>query len=251
MKKRTGQRVAACVALLLALLVVVGCRGNPEKRKRAYFDAGHAYMHKGRYPEASIEFRKALQLDPRFTDAQYLLAQAYMGSGDWSRAYSALQRTIELEPGHLEAHLDLGRIYAAWGQYERAEAEGSLVLERDPHNPTGYQLMGASLMGLRDRIGAVAAFGKLVELMPKDPSARIDLALSQVYVGRYAEAESNLRHAIQIDPHFTQAYDELAGLYRLRGKIPAAERVSRGRLGRNQVAVTSRASLGEPQPGIY
>src|SRR6202035_5891733 len=122
------------------------------------------YMKKGQYSDASIEFRNALRLDPRFVDAYYQLAQADLAQRDWQGAYASLQKAIELDPGRLDARLDRGRLYLAARQFDKSEEEARSVLQKEPSNVAGYQLLGAALMGQQKADTALEAFSKVTEL---------------------------------------------------------------------------------------
>ena len=79
----------AAIAILVTLLLG-GCARDPEKAKAKYLAEGQKYMKKGQYGDASVEFRNALRLDPRFVDAYYQLAQADLAQRDWHGAHVSL-----------------------------------------------------------------------------------------------------------------------------------------------------------------
>src|SRR5438105_8459999 len=128
---------------LLALLAVclclgVGCSRDPEMAKRRYLESGQRYMEKGKFKEASIQFRNALQLDPRFVEAYYKLASVHIALREWQEAFNALQEAVELDPSRMDAHLSLGMLYLSAREFDRAADEGKVVLQPDPRNRPGY-----------------------------------------------------------------------------------------------------------------
>src|SRR5580700_4890175 len=86
------------ISLLTVACLLAGCSRNPEVRKKKFLEKGNAYFDKGQYREANLEYQNAIQVDPRFADAHYRLAQTLMKQGDWSHAYQELSRTVEYEP---------------------------------------------------------------------------------------------------------------------------------------------------------
>src|SRR2546428_13437431 len=86
-----------CLVMLLGSLAVflTGCSRDPNVRRQKYFESGQRYFAKGKYREAAIQYSNAVQVDPRFTDAHYQLAQTYLKLQEWTRAYQELSRTIE------------------------------------------------------------------------------------------------------------------------------------------------------------
>src|SRR5207302_6322266 len=128
-------------------------------------------------------------------------------------------------PGRLDVHLDLGRLYLAAGEFRKAEDEASFILEREPRNVGAYQLLGGSLAARQQNDRALQAFAKAAELSPQDPSSYINLALAEIGLSRFSDAEKNLESAVQVDSQSIQAYTNLANLYRLQGQMPQAEQV--------------------------
>src|SRR5207253_1445167 len=98
--------------LILALMGIVfsGCSRDPNVRKQKYFESGQRYFERGKYREAAIQYSNAVQVDPRFTDAHYRLAQTYLKLQEWTRAYQELSRTIELQPDNYQAHIDIANL---------------------------------------------------------------------------------------------------------------------------------------------
>jgi tetratricopeptide (TPR) repeat protein len=214
------------VAVTISLsFFFTSCKSNPQKAKVEYLAEGQKYMKKGQYGDASVEFRNAVRLDPRFVDAYYQLAQADLAQRDWQGAYDSLQRAIELDPSRLDARLDRGRLYLAARQFDKAEEEARAILLDDPKNAGAYQLLGASLMGQQKADSAVEAFTKVTELLPSDTSSYVNLALVEISLRRFSDAEKHLKKAVAIDPKSLQANIDLANFYRLQNKLPQAEEV--------------------------
>ena len=53
-------------------LTLVGCSRDPNVAKKRYLENGNKYFAKGKYKEASIMYRNALQKDQRYGLAYYL-----------------------------------------------------------------------------------------------------------------------------------------------------------------------------------
>src|ERR1700688_4917737 len=121
-----------CVVPLLALLLLaqLACSRNPEAGKKRYLESGERYMTKGKYQEASIQYRNALKLDPRFAEAYYQLAKANLAMHDWRDAFAALKEAIQVDPARLDTRLGLGQLYLAGRQYDKAQEEATAILEK-------------------------------------------------------------------------------------------------------------------------
>jgi len=62
--------------LFAAVLSLSGCT-NPEKAKADHLNKGEAFLKDGKFQEASLEFRNAIQIDENFAAAHWGLARAY------------------------------------------------------------------------------------------------------------------------------------------------------------------------------
>ena len=72
---RTRHRLLALG--LAALFTSLGCRANPDVAKQEYLKSGDRYVEQGKLPEAVVQYRNALQQDPRFGEARLKLAEVY------------------------------------------------------------------------------------------------------------------------------------------------------------------------------
>ena len=86
-------RYIVFVVIAVLSIVFVGCTRNPETAKRKYVESGMKYMEQKKYDSAVIQFKKALQVDPRYAEAHYQLGMAQL---DLQHYQDGLQRA---EPG--------------------------------------------------------------------------------------------------------------------------------------------------------
>lgn len=78
---------------------------SPEARdmaKRLYKE-GVKYGLAGLHSQAAETFEQAVKLDPQFADAYFALGHAYFDMRDWARAAKSLRRAVELNPKDSEA----------------------------------------------------------------------------------------------------------------------------------------------------
>ena len=245
------------VALTSAGLLFGSCRRDPETAKRAYYDSAMSHFDQAKYPEAIIELRNALQIDPRFGAARFKLAQAYARAGDAPNALHEAVRSADQLPDNVEAQLTAGRLLLLARQFEDAKARARKVLETNPRNVDAQVLLGNALAGMRDLDGAVsemtialeldpsrvtsytvlgqmqraqgdvraaeATFRNAVAIAPK--SLKVHLAMGNFFwsTGRQAEAESAFKDALAIDRRDPLANHALATLYISTGRLTQAE----------------------------
>jgi tetratricopeptide (TPR) repeat protein len=245
--------------ILLALSSLVGCSRNPQARRDKFLQSGNRYFDQGKYAEATIEFRNAVQADPNSSDAHERLATAYTKTGNWDGAVTELERTVMLQPTNTRAQLNLGNILFAGQDLERAGQISLAMLQKDPNNADAHSLMAnvAEARGRHDE--AMSEIVKAISLKPdnaafyvtrgvfesnaSDPSAaeksyqkaleldagngRALSALGEVYEGqeRWNDAEKVLRRWVDAEPKSASARLELAKLYVSQQRKEAAEKV--------------------------
>src|SRR5262245_66572318 len=100
----------ATFALLGLCVIVAGCRKDPETAKRQYFASAEQYMAEGKIPEAIVQYRNAIQQDPKYGEARYKLAEAYAKSNDAQNAFREYVRAADLLPENEDAKIKDGRL---------------------------------------------------------------------------------------------------------------------------------------------
>ncbi|HEY6098607.1 MAG TPA: tetratricopeptide repeat protein [Anaeromyxobacter sp.] len=125
---RTARLIALAATALLAC-----AHGPSAKDRRAaeiHHDLGVEALRAGRFPDAIREFDAALAIDERFAEAQRGRALVLdLGFGRSEEAEKAYRRALALNPGYSEAHNDLGQLLARTGRYEAAVAQFDAALE--------------------------------------------------------------------------------------------------------------------------
>jgi tetratricopeptide (TPR) repeat protein len=110
---------------------------------------GQLYNYAGRYDEAIVEAKKALELDPQFWPSYRVLQFAYSAKGAHEEAIAAAQRFAELNP--VRGNADLGIAYALAGHREQALSALSRMAKHTP----GLHIVAAAHLAVGDRNAAV------------------------------------------------------------------------------------------------
>ena len=204
---------------------VAGLAREPTGHAQAY----QAYLQ-GRYlwnqrsesslQSALVQFRLAIELDPRFALAHAALADAhttlgYLGyvapAGTFPVARPYALKALELDPSLAQAHASLAYIkfYFDW-DWEGARQEFSRAIELNPNDPVSHQWYAVYLLasGQPDR-----AFGEVQIAHRLDPlslAINTDIGFHHYYNGRYAEAVSQLQSVLDMKGDFLLAHLWLA-----------------------------------------
>lgn len=90
---------------------------------RGHFNKGLTLLSAGRAPEAVVEFRAALALDPDSLQFRLLIAEAYLAADSIHPAIAALDTLLRRRPNHAAAHYFRGSAYEELGDLARARAD--------------------------------------------------------------------------------------------------------------------------------
>ena len=125
-----------------------------------------------RVNEAIIEYRRAIQADPRLGQARLKLGDAYVQNGDGANALREYVRAAELLPDDQDAQLKAAKFMLLAGQFPDAKAAGEKLLAKSPGNVEAQIVIANALAGLKDFESAVDAFEDAAQL---DPNSLDDL----------------------------------------------------------------------------
>jgi tetratricopeptide (TPR) repeat protein len=101
----------------------------------AHADVGDLYQEAGAPMEAAVQYRRALEMRPRFHDIRNKLAQALLQLGDLDSAIEQLQLALEGNPRYVPARLNLGLAWYRKGRIEDAEREWQECRLQESRNP--------------------------------------------------------------------------------------------------------------------
>lgn len=206
MKRRVWLR-GLCGLLILAL--AAGCSG-PEEKKLKFLNKGKELYEKGQYTEARLELKNALQIDPKYAEAYFVLGQVEMKAGNPRGAYGSFMKTVELDPKHLQARLELGRLFLGARMPDKAQEQIDLVLKEDPKNEEALLVQSAIYL-LTQNPGRARG---ILEGLLAQGSTRPDIYLMLAMISRQAGDDrgegDTLRRGIQANPKSVNLFMALA-----------------------------------------
>jgi tetratricopeptide (TPR) repeat protein len=230
-------------ALVLLTISWGGCSRDPNVRKAKFFEQGNRDFDHGKYPEALIFYGRALQIDPRFEEAHYKMAQCYLKQSSWAAAYQELQRTIDLQPENWQAQLDLGLLLFAADKVQEAKDRALLILRSNPQYADAQMLLANSDAVLGNLKEAIGEAKKATEMVPGRAVAFITLGSIQMRAGVLADAEANLKKAESVDPASIVPLMMLGAFYQQQKRWEEAEHEFASALSLAPQDATPRAAL--------
>ena len=132
---------------LMILALEAGGNANPAKAleyqeelvakypedERAHFLLGGAYFGRQEYDKAIAEYRKATELNPRFSPAYNLLGYAHRAVDQFDDAETAFRKYIELIPGDPNPYDSYAELLMKTGRFDESVAQYQKALSVDSH----------------------------------------------------------------------------------------------------------------------
>jgi len=191
---------------------------------------------KGRLGESSSAFallKRVIRLTPRSALSHVDLAIALADSGDLNSALAETATAISIAPALAIAHLNRARILSDMKEDREAGNEFAFAGRLAPANPDCYFYWSFAERAQGNFTRETALLRKVVKLQPGNVKAHIMLASSLLDQNRTAEAVTELRAALAIDPNSTQAIYKLSRA--LRATDPEESEKLRGQFDRLKV----------------
>jgi Tfp pilus assembly protein PilF len=236
------------LAILTALtLFSLACGPSPEQAARRHYDRGTEYSRQGRYAEAIIEFRNALQESPRDGEAYYALADAYAASGEPEFAGKNFELAAEFLPDRTDVQLRVGALLLNDGRWDRARLRADHVLQRDPENVDALLLKATALAGLRQLDQAISDVEEALRSQPDESRLQTHLGNLQLAKGQPQEAEATLRRALELNPKAVAAHLSLGNHYWAVGRREEAQAELSAAIGLEP----SNATANRAQAALY
>jgi len=230
-----------CTLIVLCAVTAARC-GKPSADELAR--RAQTYAAQSRWPEAVLEYRLAVQADPKRGDIREKLASALVESHDTANALREYVRAADLLPNDVGAQLQAGNALLLSAAFEDAKTRATRALALEPKSAEAQILLGNAEAGLRDFDGAVADYQEALALNPSQDSAYMNIGTIQLVRGQRDQAEASFRKAVEVAPKSVTARMALANFLWSTGQAPEAEGVLREALALDPANLTANRALG-------
>lgn len=192
---------------------------------RDLFKSGMQALVSERYDEAERDFRGTVKIDRTFDAAFYGLGQVYMATERYERAVQAYLDSREaFKAGAAEAALDATAQERAI--LDEIQALQDLVRSYERMAPSNQGISAIrEIERIKKRIRDLQARRGRKQGGPLPIPAGLSLALGSAYfrLNRLADAEREYKAAIEVNPSFGEAHNNLAVVYMLTNRVDEAE----------------------------
>lgn len=140
----------------------------------------------GNIDEAIGHYRKCLEIDSDYRDAMLPLAKALRSSGEKKDAIEIYKKFLDLDPQNTDTLIDISELLHEISAFDEAKKTLNMALRINPELPKAHLLLGR---------------------VARDQNSGVE------------EAIGHCLKSIELNPHYTQAYNEM-GNYLIRAGDP-------------------------------
>ena len=216
--------------IMVACLASLGCSRNQSY----YIDRGNALYNAGKYSEAELNYRKAIQKDFRSAEAYYKLGLTELKQHQGGPAYLDFQRAVNFAPDRDDIRIELANlalsIYSADPNqprvlYDQVASTADLLLKKNPNSFDGLRLRADVLAIDRKYADALAMFKRANIVKPLEPGLVLPMVQVLFRLNQTPEAEALARRFFQVHKDYGQVYDALVAYYLANNRAADAENV--------------------------
>jgi superkiller protein 3 len=203
-------------------------QGGPARGKRAHALAeellarGNLYIQSQVWDEAAREFRKAIKMEPEYSEAYNNLGLCLLYAGKPEEAVEAFQQALQYFPHWALAEANLGLAYQRMQHHKEAADCFYASLQKKQQQPTVWMAYGDCLAALGSADEALHAYQQAVTLSPRYDMAFVRMGMLHARRNRLQEAEEALARAVAIEPENPDAAAVLGAIAARKGDLNRA-----------------------------
>ncbi|MDO4570222.1 MAG: tetratricopeptide repeat protein [Planctomycetia bacterium] len=183
---------------------------------------GAFYASLERWEEAMAECEEVIKREPNNLKARHQRGTVKIGVRDYEEALSDFEYVSERDPNRFEPHLARAMTLNALLRHDEALAEIDRVIELEPDLDAAWIEKAATLALLGREEDSVKLCTKLLQMFPNNVRVLNMRGTAQANQENIEEAQEDYLRAIEINPEFAPAYNNLGRLQSLMGENNSA-----------------------------
>lgn len=176
----------------------------------AHHGLAAALFKQGKFAEAEAASREALRFEPHYKPALFTLAQSLHQQQKLDDAKAVYERLLSLDPSLFSVHRALANLLTTQGKLDEAKAQFETALKIKPGDADTHTALGVVLCDRGRPDDAAKEFTKVLRLQATNSVANYYLGLISQGSGKIAEAVKFYRAALQTQPDWPEALNNLA-----------------------------------------
>jgi tetratricopeptide (TPR) repeat protein len=230
-------------AFLVLAISMIALRGFAQSADD-YIRKGKTYSDQGQHEKAIIEYKKAVEINPKYALAYYNLGCAYRELGETDKGIDNLTTAIKCYEKYPQAYYSRGLSYYDIGKYEAAINDFSKAIEYDSNFYVAYCFRAVVYTKIGDTTKAISDYTKAIEISPKTAHAYFFRSLAYVELKDYDNALKDLEKVDEISPRNYESKFSQAKIFLLQGLEGKAERRYKDAYNLTTLILNSEQSAG-------
>jgi|CZKS01.1.fsa_nt_gi tetratricopeptide (TPR) repeat protein len=229
----------ACVC---AVIIAFGAGTACIATKQTYLSRGNKFYDAGKYADASLNYQKAIQKDPKFGEAYYRLGLADIKQNQAREAYYSLYRAVQLLPDRTDvtekfADVSLSYYLADSSHpeflYKQIKQISNELLSKNPNSYEGRMLEGYLAQTDRQPKKAIESFRKALQVDSSNAGVTTELVRLLIQDGQTEEAFKLAGNVMAQHKDYGPIYDVMYTFYDTGGRVAEAENVLKTKVSNN------------------
>ena len=197
-------------------------KANPNMTEALVF-RGQLAAARLDWPQAEIDYKRALRQEPEAVESLVGLAWVYGKNDKLREALSLLDQAISLEPTFTYAWVDRARVKASLKEYGSAEDDLTVAITQEPDVLWHYvDRARIRLRYFEDYEGALSDLENVERLDPENFLAMVYLAGLHDAQRRFALAETYYTKVVEMRPDYIWSYMPMGKFAWMRGEYDEA-----------------------------
>ena len=252
-------------------------------KSQAYRNYGIIHMHEGRFDEAIVNFKMALEIIPGSIILHSHMGVCYNNVGRFNNAITEFEKVLDDKESDIQSRIRLGLALRNQGLYNRAIDQFQAAINTSPKHADLHYFLGLVLCNKNNYKEAIKEFNHALEINPNYAEARHKLQFLNILLkeqpssARAVTAKDELFKAIAISlsltpfvspdiskkdtglyntliyvynqilkehPNYADIYFKLAHIYENQENFEEAEKALKKALEINPDFIQARISLG-------
>jgi predicted O-linked N-acetylglucosamine transferase (SPINDLY family) len=167
---------------------------------------GNAYAAAGRWQDAELSYRRALERKADYAEAHYNLGSTLFSQRKFTAAVASYRHALTLRPNHAETHLNLSNALQSQGKLEEAAEACQRAIASKPQLVAAHNNLGNILLAQNRFEAALAAYSRALDLKPDLTQTHHNRAIAFLNAGNAEEAVACCRQALSYEPDYVLAH---------------------------------------------
>jgi tetratricopeptide (TPR) repeat protein len=222
------------LAVLPVFLLAASCTRDPKVLAQRAVDNGNKFFSKGKYREAALMYRRALQKDLKDGEAYYRLGLTDLKLSDYGEAAHWLLRAVDLQPQNTDAITKLADLYLLASYSDKSHAEqyrkqvkdlSDSLLKLDPNSYDGHRIRAQMALLGGQYADAITEFQKANATKPNTPALITMYFEALVRNNQFDQAEKVARDLIEHQKDYAPIYNALYVQYMRHNRPQDGEQI--------------------------